>query len=623
VTRLSLFSAFLFLLILLILFLSFLSCSLVQVKLFMRTLVTFTLLFTLTALQAQDLTAGLVGYYSFCDCNANDHSGNDNHGILHGTPECTEGIKGEGFQFNTTPGNNGCGQAGGEYVELPTLGAIWQDGFTVCAWTQYENISTYERIVDLGNASGENGGMPVWFGREGNSNNLAFESWISADGNLNRTTGRLTAQNAITNGQIELYCATISGNNMRIYVNGALAAQKTGNPISNVERSSNYIGRSNWCANDPDFKGFMDEVRIYNRALSEEEIELMFTFPFSPHGGTIHICPEEEVQLNMQGGDRYEWSPSQFLSSDTIGNPIATPPNSIEYNCKIIFPDGCFVEEMVSIEVHEDVASMVTEDICNGTDYFGYTEAGFYVDTLQTVYGCDSIRTLELSIRPAPERSENISICAGGIYEGFTETGTYTYLLPASIGCDTIVYLNLDVNNMAFAGIHTFDTACGDESGSVNFSVTDRPNNLQVVLNGDNIFSKGESVEKLAAGEYQLLLSDGNGCEIDTVFQIGTLNCPVYVPNVFSPNRDGVNDRFQIFAADNAEVNILSFKIFSRWGALVYSQENLPIAAPAEFWWDGNYDGKAAADGVYSYYIQLAFSNGNTDLLTGDINLVH
>ncbi|MGI9160263.1 MAG: hypothetical protein ACR2K1_10990, partial [Saprospiraceae bacterium] len=58
----------------------------------------------------------LVGYYSFCNCNADDNSGNNNHGVLVGSPTCTNGQRGQGFLFNQTPGSNGCGQAGGECV---------------------------------------------------------------------------------------------------------------------------------------------------------------------------------------------------------------------------------------------------------------------------------------------------------------------------------------------------------------------------------------------------------------------------------------------------------------------------------------------------------------------------
>ncbi|MFN0176022.1 MAG: LamG-like jellyroll fold domain-containing protein [Saprospiraceae bacterium] len=307
----------------------------------------FILLIALNASAQPDL----VGYYSFCNCNANDNSGQGNHGTLTGNPTCVPGQRGVGFLFNQNPGSNGCGKPGGEYVQLPAFDSIWQNGFTVCAWVRFDAISFFERIIDFGNGSGDGGGMPIWFGREGSSNNLTLESWITSNGSVNRTLGRLVAPNVITNGNIEYYCGTISGDTMRIYVNGVLKAQKKGHPILNVPRSNNFIGRSNWCFNDPDFKGFMDEVRIYNRALTEAEINSLYQQ--TPTFGSFQnpVLSGTPVQLQAQGGIEYLWSPSESLDAPDIPNPIATPYETTTYTCKVTLPDGCFYTDSLKIEV--------------------------------------------------------------------------------------------------------------------------------------------------------------------------------------------------------------------------------------------------------------------------------
>ncbi len=305
----------------------------------------------------------LIGYYSFCNCNANDNSGNNHHGILTGSPECIPGQRGEGFLFNQTPGANGCGQSGGEYVQLPPFGAIWANGFTVCAWVRFDNVSYYERIIDFGNGSGDSGGLPIWFGREGSSNNLTLESWISSNAGTNRSIGRLVAPNAITNGSIEYYCATISGDTMRIYVNGVLKAQKNGHPILNVPRSNNFLGRSNWCFADPDFKGFMDEVRIYNRALSESEINALYveTPTFSAYQSPVY--GGDAVQLEAKGGIAYQWSPANSLNNPNIPNPIASPYETTTYTCQVTMSDGCLFTDSLKIEV----LHLSCSSACTGT----------------------------------------------------------------------------------------------------------------------------------------------------------------------------------------------------------------------------------------------------------------
>jgi len=303
---------------------------------------------------AQDLSAGLVAYYSFCGCTAVDHSGNDNDATLVGNPLCRDGIKGQGFQLNTSPGVNDCGRSGGDYIRLPVLESIWDGGFSVCAWVQYENVANYERIIDIGNGMGDSGGLPLWFGREGNSDNLTLESWVDADPNTNRSTGRLIAENVITNGQIEFYCATIDDRTMRIYVNGELVAEKEGHPIRNVRRTENFIGRSNWCEADPDLKGFIDEVRLYNRPLSAEEIRLLYDSPALVTGSDV-VCPGEPVQLKAQGGVRYQWTPSTFLNATDIADPIAIADRdtTINYQVEIFFPDDCSVVDTITLSVDD------------------------------------------------------------------------------------------------------------------------------------------------------------------------------------------------------------------------------------------------------------------------------
>lgn len=326
----------------------------------MRKFTWFILLIALNASAQPDL----VGYYSFCNCNANDNSGYGNHGTLSGNPDCVPGQRGVGFLFNQNPGTNDCGKPGGEYVQLPALDAIWQNGFTVCAWVRFDVISFYERIIDFGNNSGDAGGMPIWFGREGSSNNLTLESWVSSNGSVNRTLGRLVAPNVITNGNIEYYCATISGDTMRIYVNGVLRAQKKGHPILNVPRSKNFIGRSNWCFNDPDFKGFMDEVRIYNRALTEAEINSLYQQTPTFAAFQSPVVSGTPVQLQAQGGKAYQWSPAESLDHPDMANPIATPYETTTYKCQVTLPDGCFYTDSLKIEVfHMPTCSSV----CTGS----------------------------------------------------------------------------------------------------------------------------------------------------------------------------------------------------------------------------------------------------------------
>ena len=83
--------------------------------------------------------------------------------------------------------------------------------------------------------------------------------------------------------------------------------------------------------------------------------------------------------------------------------------------------------------------------ICQGTEYGGHRVAGTYIDTLPGYNGCDSIRTLNLSIKPVYRTTVTAAICAGENYAGHTTSGEFTDVYPAANGCDSTRLLNLIV----------------------------------------------------------------------------------------------------------------------------------------------------------------------------------
>lgn len=95
----------------------------------------------------------------------------------------------------------------------------------------------------------------------------------------------------------------------------------------------------------------------------------------------------------------------------------------------------------------------------------------------------------------------------------------------------------------------------------------------------------------------------------------------IYIPNSFSPNGDGINDRFQIFRGEGMDAQIKSYLIFNRWGGLIYELNDLEFNYFVN-WWDGNYKGQRMQSGIYVYYIEIEFQNKTIRKYEGDINLI-
>jgi gliding motility-associated-like protein len=113
---------------------------------------------------------------------------------------------------------------------------------------------------------------------------------------------------------------------------------------------------------------------------------------------------------------------------------------------------------------------------------------------------------------------------------------------------------------------------------------------------------------------YTLVVTYNEGC-IDTAFiQINTHGTPpVYIPNAFTPNGDGVNDVWYVFGTGIKDIKVT---VFNRWGEKVFESDDQSIG------WDGTYRGQAQPPGVYVYAVYLVYLNGDTKSKSGSLSLI-
>ncbi|HQM78942.1 MAG TPA: gliding motility-associated C-terminal domain-containing protein, partial [Bacteroidales bacterium] len=86
-------------------------------------------------------------------------------------------------------------------------------------------------------------------------------------------------------------------------------------------------------------------------------------------------------------------------------------------------------------------------------------------------------------------------------------------------------------------------------------------------------------------------------------------SCDITIPNVFTPNGDGINDQFQITNLEyypNSEI-----KIYNRWGKKIYESEN----------YQGNWNGDVT-EGTYFYILRLNYGNGTLKEFHGTITVL-
>jgi len=223
-----------------------------------KSILSLILAFVVTNIATAD--PNLVGWWKFDEgsgMDANDSAGN-NHGTLVNGPIWTTGRTGGALQFDGVD----------DYVEVPNSNSLQlTNAITVAAWAKVDSFDVWRTIV----SKGQSGIHEFWFGYRP-TNRLDFK--------FNGLDGRNNPSNTvITDSDWHHLAGVYDGNDIYVFIDGLLDNM----PMSYVDINYN-TGTLNiahtkyWNCCNPDgsdccrFTGLIDEVSIYNRSLTEDEI---------------------------------------------------------------------------------------------------------------------------------------------------------------------------------------------------------------------------------------------------------------------------------------------------------------------------------------------------------------
>jgi gliding motility-associated-like protein len=126
------------------------------------------------------------------------------------------------------------------------------------------------------------------------------------------------------------------------------------------------------------------------------------------------------------------------------------------------------------------------------------------------------------------------------------------------------------------------------------------------------------SVAPLTDTTYTLHVESQDGCGSATDEVFVRVFKKITIPNVFSPNGDGMNDYFY---PRGKGFTIKSLRIFSRWGNVVFEQSNF-VPNNQSYGWNGTYKGKVLQPDVYVFLIEVVCDNGQIFASKGNITLL-
>lgn len=222
------------------------------------------------------------------------------------------------------------------------------------------------------------------------------------------------------------------------------------------------------------------------------------------------------------------------------------------------------------------------------------TERPYILDATQT----DPIYSYKWS---TGQTTSSISIIQSGTYWVSVINSQYNK-------CDVKDTINIRIIPTPIFSLPHNITMCSHDS--INLSVAQPEINLYDFLWSDGNTSANYILDGLAPGTYHIGVKV-IGCDTLTDSTIVLVNdCHIEIPNVITPNGDGINDHFYITNIEyypNSEI-----KIYNRWGKRIYESEN----------YQGDWDGDNHSEGTYFYIFRLNYGRGRIEEYHGTITII-
>lgn len=315
------------------------------------------------------------------------------------------------------------------------------------------------------------------------------------------------------------------------------------------------------------------------------DININITKPF--------ICFGENTSITATGGSHYAWSNGS--SSSTIN---VSPTVNTMYNVVVTTDAGCADDTTVEIIVNPEI----TLSYAQYPSYCGQATGEITMTTLggtpPYTYTCNQATFVDNVASNLHAKTYDITMTDS---MGCTKSLTAeVQLVPGPTAC--FIFASSDDVQMSVANCTTGGT---DNAYFWDF--------------GDAVTSSefNPTHEYAEPGRYTVFMQveDPNGC-IDSLRQDYLINGPVYFPNAFTPNGDGINDEIGVIGRTIQESDFL-WVVYSRNGQLVFSSTNPTLM------WDGNLpNGQKAPSGIYVYNLKYKDVNGNHFEKDGSFTLI-
>jgi gliding motility-associated-like protein len=300
---------------------------------------------------------------------------------------------------------------------------------------------------------------------------------------------------------------------------------------------------------------------------------IVTTPPAANIPASSEICYGDTISLsstNLVGDAYWTYEGTDYLSNSITVSPTqnSTATYTISYGpCLNSYSSDIIVNQTNSYQIVVGPSS----DVCEGEEFtLSLTPSSYNSVTWSTS-------------NQALGNTDNLTITA-------SENETYTANINDENDCPSQVSQLISVHKVPEITMVSNVEVCN------NTSYTISPQTDEIGLN--YYWSTGEestSIDVTQTGTYWVTVSNANCSTTDSIdITFSAVSFIGEIPNVFTPNGDGINDEFFI---DQSYLSAFHLKIIDRWGGLVFTTDN-----PTNYW-DGTKNGTKVEDGVYFYIL--------------------
>ncbi|MFK7933610.1 MAG: gliding motility-associated C-terminal domain-containing protein [Saprospiraceae bacterium] len=339
---------------------------------------------------------------------------------------------------------------------------------------------------------------------------------------------------------------------------------------------------------------------------------------------TFYICDQgESVNVNVEPGFyAYRWLPDHGLNNPTIANPTAT-----------LFSNQTYVTEIITDVIGENLIE--NPDFSAGNE--GFESEYIFVRSIfiQGVYGI-STSAFDLNesyFSDCPDKttgSGDMMVIDGSPQSDVNVWCQIVDVQPATDYAFSVWLTSVHPSNPAILQFSINDEQLGlpfragwevcDWRRFYEIWHSNEATTAEICIVNQNTNPEGNdfALDDFAFQELAAIRYDTTVVIVEAI--AAAKERRVYVPTAFSPNYDGKNDKFQPYFGKGVRL-VESFQIFDRWGNEVFGKSDCSINDP-DLAWDGRVKGEWANSGTYVYRAKVLFSDQQTEVIKGEVQLV-